>query len=128
MEMSISDITPDDILEIKQLIKQSTITISPKFTKEVLEHIYYGIALKLVKDNIIVGVWCSREFDTHTSLSYFYTDPSVRKSLSLLEFFVTAGSKVNKTKPVLISTTDTKGFDRYVEKIGDELYIFKGLR
>ena len=128
MEALIDKIKHADIIEIKRLLSNSTNIMSSNPVRDILDHISNGIALKLVKNGKIVGIWCSKDIGMYTSLSYFYIDESVRRTMVVLDFFITAGSMLDKSKPVLITTKDTTGFDRYVEKIGENLYKFKGLR
>lgn len=128
MEVRIEKIKHGDILEIKRLLEGSTSIVANNVTREILQHIKDGIALKMVTDDKITGIWCSIEMEEYTSLSYFYIDSSMRRTMWVLDLFICAGTLISKTKPVLIASKDTTGFDRYVEKIGENLYRFKGLR
>jgi hypothetical protein len=128
MEVSIDKVVHGDVLEIKRMLEDSTAVVAENVSREVLYHIGNGVALKMVTDGKITGVWCSIDMGEYTSLSYFYVAPSMRKTIWVLELFVTAGRMIDNSKPVMINTKDTTGFERYVEKVGEGLYRFKGLR
>lgn len=128
VEAVIESIEYKDILEVKNVLKESKAIMAGNISGEVLRHIREGVALKLVNDGKIVGVWCSIDLGEYISLSYFYVDPTFRRTMWLLEFFLTASSKLKKGKHVVIAAKDTEGFDKYVEKIGEDLYRFKGVR
>lgn len=128
VEAVIGKIEYKDILEVKNVLKESKAVMADNISGEVLRHIREGVALKLVSDGMIVGVWCSIDMGEYISLSYFYVDPMFRRTMWLLEFFLTASSSLEKGKHVVIAAKDTEGFDKYVEKIGEDLYRFKGVR
>lgn len=128
MEVIIDKIKHGDILEIKRLLKESTAIVSENPSREILKHISSGNALKMTADNKIVGIWCSMDMGEYTSLSYFYINPSIRCTLWVLKFFKVGLELIDKTKPLLIETKDTTGFNRYVEHVNGDIYSFKGLR
>jgi hypothetical protein len=126
--MKITKIEYSDAVAVGRMLKTSKSLTSTKVVKDVLDHISNGIALKFTDEDKILGVWCSMEFDTHVSLSFFYTDESIRRKPQLAVFFNNCLELINKDKPLMISTRDVTGFERYVEKVSDELYQFIGLR
>ena len=126
--MKISKIEYADAVAAGRMLKTSKSLTSTKVVKDILDHISNGIAMKFTDEGEVLGVWCSMEFDTHVSLSFFYTDESIRRKPQLAIFFKTCFDMINKDKPLMISTKDITGFERYVKKVGDELYQFIGLR
>lgn len=128
MESGVSKIVHGDILEIRRLLEESENVSELNISREVLRHVWNGIALKLVVNGKIAGIWCSLEFEEYTSLSYFYVVPEVRKTLWVLDLFMIASLQVNPKKPVMIKANNTDGFEKYVVKVSDGLYMFKGLR
>ena len=128
MEVIIEKIKHGDILEIQKLLNNSTAIIVDNPTREILNHIGNGTALKMVADGKIAGIWCSMDMREYTSLSYFYIDPSMRCTLWVLKFFKTGFGMIDISKPLLIETKDTTGFEKYVEHVEGNIYSFKGLR
>lgn len=128
MEIRVESIKHKDILDIKSLIENSKAILVDNPIREVMSHIEKGIALKLVVDDKLAGIACSIEYEKHTSLSYFYVDPSVRNTWAVLDLFMSISNKVNKDKPVYIETANTDGFSRYVTHVEGNLYKFRGLR
>lgn len=128
MEAVIDNIKHGDILEIKKLLKESTAIISENPSREILNHINSGAALKMVADGKIIGIWCSLDMGEYTSLSYFYVVPRIRCTLLVLKLFKAGLNIVDMNKPLLIETKDTAGFSRYVEHIENNVYSFKGFR
>lgn len=128
MEVIIEKMKHGDILEVQKLLKYSTAIIADNPTREVLSHIGDGVALKMVTDGKITGLWCSRDMEEFTSLSYFYIDPSMRSTLWVLKLFKIGFGMIDTSKPLLIETKDTTGFEKYVEHIEGNIYSFKGLR
>lgn len=128
VEIVIDKIKHKDILEIKKLLSKSEIVVADNVTREVLEHIGKGVALKLVVDGEIAGVWCSLDIGEYTSLSYFYIREDIRCTVWVLKFFKTGFSYVDSSKPIIIVAKDTTGFDRYVEHLEGNSYVFKGFR
>ena len=128
MEVIIDKIKHGDILEIKRLLKESTAIVSENPSREILKHIDNGTALKMVADGEITGLWCSVDMVEYTSLSYFYIDPSMRCTLWVLKFFKIGLKFIDSNKPLLITTKNTTGFDRYVEHVEGNIYSFKGFR
>lgn len=121
-----------DSVEIKKLLMNSkSIAVSKgKLLQEVLMHIDNkdSIAMKITKDGRILGVWLSKEFESHTSLSYFFISEELRAKSIVIEFFMKCLILANRDKPIIITTKDTTGFSKYVEKINDTQYLFKGFR
>lgn len=128
MEVIIDKIKHGDILEIKRLLKESTAIVSENPSREILKHIDNGTALKMVANGEITGLWCSVDMVEYTSLSYFYIDPSMRCTLWVLKFFKIGLKFIDSNKPLLITTKNTTGFDRYVEHVEGNIYSFKGFR
>lgn len=126
--MEIVKIEYGDAVSIGKILKSSNALTSNTVVKDVLDHIKNGVAIKFVDKGEILGVWCSKEFDTHVSLSFFYTDEKIRRKPQLWVFFKNCMEHINLSKPLVICTKDTTGFDRYVKQIGEDLYQFIGLR
>ena len=126
--MKIVQIEYGDAIAVGRMLKHSKILMSDTVVKDVLEHIKDGTALKFVDDDKILGVWCSKEFETHTSLSFFYIDESIRRKPQLIVFFRNCMEQINLSKPLLITAKGVTGFDMYVKKVGEDLYQFIGLR
>ena len=129
---SIEEVNFKDSVEIKKLLMNSkSIAISKgKLLQEILMHIENkdSIAMKITKDEKILGVWLSKEFETHTSLSYFFIAEELRAKSIVIEFFMKCLILTNRDKPIIITTKDTTGFSKYVEKINETQYLFKGFR
>lgn len=128
METSIELIQHKDILEVKKLLSDSPSILATNIVREVLEHVSSGVALKLVVDGKIKGVWCSFDMKEYVSLSYFFIHPDIRRTMLVFKFFKTGLSFVDMSKPILIQTKDITGFERYVQHIEGNTYCFKGLR
>lgn len=130
MEVVFRDAFSSDAVKINTLLKKSSAINTDTLLRDIIGHIGKDNSIAKVIDSSIgiLGVWMSKEFDTHTSLSFFYIHEDVRRRIELYIFFRECMTLVNKDKPLVISTKDITGFERYVEKIGDELYQFKGLR
>ena len=121
-----------DSVEIKKLLMNSkSIAVSKgKLLQEILMHIDNedSIAMKITKDGRILGVWLSKEFESHTSLSFFFIAEELRAKSIVIEFFMKCLILTNRDKPIIITTKDTTGFSKYVEKINETQYLFKGFR
>ena len=122
-----------DAIEIKKLLVNSpSIVNTGRLLPEILEHIDRKgcVANKIEKDGNILGVWLSKEFDTHTSLSYLFIAEELRKKPIVLELFMKSLVQISNSKPLLLSAKDTTGFERYVKLIDEKknLYEFKGFR
>lgn len=128
VEVIIEKIKHGDILKIQKLLNNSTAIVADNVIREVLNHIGNGTALKMTTDDEITGVWCSIDMGEYTSLSYFYIAPSMRCTLWVLKFFKIGLGFIDINKPLLITTKDTTGFEKYVEHVKDNIYSFKGLR
>lgn len=130
--MQIEKVKFEDAIPVKKMLSKSNgIVNKSKLLQEILSHIENedSICMKIVdKDNNILGVWLSKEFEKHTSLSYFYIAEEIRTMLIVIIFVKECLSNINRDKPIIITTKDTTGFDRYVEKINDTQYLFKGFR
>ena len=131
---SIEKVNFKDSVEIKKLLMNSkSIAVSKgKLLQEILMHIDKEgcVANKIDKDGVIFGVWLSKEYDTHISLSYFFIRPEVRLQRIVLDLFMKSVIQCNKGKPLLVQTKDSTGFDKYFELIDNEndIYRFKGFR
>lgn len=128
METKVDKIEYVDILDINKMLDGNLSIVAENPGREILAHINDGVALKLVKNGKIAGIACSMEYDEYTSLSYFYVKPESRGTWAVLDLFIAISCRVNQSKPVIIKTNDTTGFDKYVDKVGDNLYRFRGLR
>ena len=129
---SIEEVNFKDSVEIKKLLMNSkSIAVSKgKLLQEILMHIENkdSVAMKITRDGKILGVWLSKEFETHISLSYFFIAEELRAKSIVIEFFMKCLILTNRDKPIIITTKDTTGFSKYVEKINETQYLFKGFR
>ena len=128
METVIEKLDSSDILKVTKLIKNSKALLPHNLTREVIDHIVNYTALKLVVNGNIEGVWCSKDMEDFTSLSYFYISPKMRGTLWVLKLFKFGLGLVDPNKPILVETADTTGFDKYFEHVEGNTYLFKGLR
>lgn len=129
--MEIKKVEYKDAIEIKKLLVDSNSIVSTSgLLPEILEHIEKDecVANKIEKDGNVLGVWLSKEFDTHTSLSYLFIAEELRAKSIVIEFFMKCLILTNRDKPIIITTKDTTGFNKYVEKINETQYLFKGFR
>ena len=131
--MEIKKVEYKDAIEIKKLLVNSpSIVNTSRLLPEILEHIEKDgcVANKIEKDGNVLGVWLSKEFDTHTSLSYLFIKEELRRKPIVLELFMKSLVQINNSKPLLLSAKDTTGFEKYVKLIDEKknLYEFKGFR
>ena len=131
--MEIKKVEYRDAIEIKKLLVNSpSIVNTSRLLPEILEHIDKEgcVANKIERDGNILGVWLSKEFDTHTSLSYLFIEEDLRRKSIVLELFMKSLIQISNSKPLLLSTKDTTGFEKYVKLIDkkNNLYEFKGFR
>lgn len=129
--MEIKKVEYKDAIEIKKLLVDSpSIVDTGKLLPEILEHIDKEgcVANKIENDGKIAGVWLSKEYPECTTLSYFYIGSELRRKAIVLEFFSKCLIEIDNNKPILINSKDITGFDRYVIKIAEDKYIFKGFR
>ena len=131
--MEIKKVEYKDAIEIKKLLVYSNSIVSTsRLLPEILEHIEKDgcVANKIEKDGNILGVWLSKEFDTHTSLSYLFIKEELRRKPIVLELFMKSLVQISNSKPLVLSTKDTTGFEKYVKLIDkkNNLYEFKGFR
>ena len=131
--MEIKKVEYKDAIEIKKLLVNSpSIVNTGRLLPEILEHIDRKgcVANKIEKDGNVLGVWLSKEFDTHTSLSYLFIKEELRRKPIVLELFMKSLVQISNSKPLLLSTKDTTGFEKYVKLIDkkNNLYEFKGFR
>ena len=131
--MEIKKVEYKDAIEIKKLLVNSpSIVNTSRLLPEILEHIEKDgcVANKIEKDGNVLGVWLSKEFDTHTSLSYLFIEEDLRRKSIVLELFMKSLIQISNSKPLLLSTKDTTGFEKYVKLIDkkNNLYEFKGFR
>lgn len=129
--MTIRKMEYSDAIAVSNMLKvSSSIPNDVLVVKDVLSHVNSldSLAVVLVDDSRIVGTWCSKEFEDYISLSFFYIDESIRRKLIVLQFFKQCLDSVNTSKPVLIKSADTTGFDKYVKHVEDDIYQFVGLR
>ncbi len=131
--MEIKKVEYKDAIDIKKLLVDSpSIVDTGRLLPEILEHIDKegSVANKIDRDGEILGVWLSKEYDTHISLSYFYVSSEVRLQRIVLDLFMKSVIQCNKGKPLLVQTKDNTGFEKYFELIDKEndIYRFKGFR
>ena len=131
--MEIKKVEYKDAIEIKKLLVDSNSIVSTsKLLPEILEHIEKDecIAKKIVDGDMLLGIWLSKEYETHTSLSYFYVADEIRRKSIVMEFFMSCIVLISKDKQLVICAKDTTGFSRYVEPIEGQkdTYVFKGFR
>lgn len=134
-DLIIDNVKFNDASTIKKMIQHSDAITTNRLLPEILEHIgrKNSLALKMVIDNEIVGVWCSCEMEEHISLSFFYVDEKYRKKPECLWFFNTCFNHLLPkcgviNKPILLASDDISDFERYVEHVEDNIYMLKGLR
>lgn len=131
--MNIEKVEYKDAINIKKMLVNSPSIVSTgKLLPEILEHIDKEgcVAKKIVDRDNILGVWLSKEYETHTSLSYFYVAEEIRRKSIVIEFFMSCMVLISKDKSLVICAKDTTGFSRYVEPIEGQkdTYVFKGFR
>ena len=131
--MEIKKVEYKDAIEIKKLLVNSpSVVNTSRLLPDILEHIEKDgcIANKIEKDGNVLGVWLSKEFDTHTSLSYLFIKEELRRKPIVLELFMKSLVQISSSKPLLLSAKDTTGFEKYVKLIDkkNNLYEFKGFR
>ena len=131
--MEIKKVEYKDAIEIKKLLVNSpSIVNTSRLLPEILEHIDKEgcVANKIENDGKIAGVWLSKEFDTHTSLSYLFIAEDFRRKSIVLELFMKSLIQISNSKPLVLSTKDTTGFEKYVKLVDkkNNLYEFKGFR
>ena len=131
--MEIKNVEYKDAIGIKKLLVDSNSIVSTsRLLPEILEHIEKDecVANKIEKDGNVLGVWLSKEFDTHTSLSYLFIKEELRRKPIVLELFMKSLVQISSSKPLLLSAKDTTGFEKYVKLIDEKknLYEFKGFR
>ena len=131
--MEIKKVEYKDAIEIKKLLVNSpSIVDTGKLLPEILEHIDKDgcVANKIVDGDMLLGIWLSKEYETHTSLSYFYVADEIRRKSIVIEFFMSCIVLIDKNKQLVMCAKDTTGFSRYVEPIEGQkdTYVFKGFR
>lgn len=131
--MEIKEVEYKDAINIKKLLVSSPCIVNTgRLLPEILEHTDKEncVAKKVVDGDRLLGVWLSKEYETHTSLSYFYIAEEIRLKRIVLEFFMSCVVLTNNSKPMTISTKDISGFNKYVQPIEgqEDMYIFKGFR
>ena len=131
--MEIKKVEYKDAIGIKKLLVDSNSIVSTsRLLPEILEHIEKDecVANKIEKDGIILGVLLSKEYDNYTSLSYFFISEELRRKSIVLELFMKSLIQTSKSKPLVLSTNDITGFEKYVKLVDkkNNLYEFKGFR
>lgn len=131
--MNIEKVEYKDAISIKKMLVNSpSIVNTGKLLPEILEHIDKEgcIAKKIVDGDRLLGIWLSKEYETHTSLSYFYVANEIRRKSIVIEFFMSCMVLISKDKQLVICAKDTTGFGKYVEPIEGQkdTYVFKGFR
>ena len=132
MDIRIRDATTSDIVSIKRLIEDSPSLNTNSLLRDVVGHIGKNecIAKVMTNDGKLVGVWLSKEFETHTSLSFFFIAEEARRKICVLQFFQECLERVAVDRPLLIGTNDIAGFEKYVVAVdgNPNVYAFKGFR
>lgn len=132
MGVKIRDATTVDIVGIKRLLEGSPSLNTSSLLRDVVGHIGKSecIAKVMTNEGKLVGVWLSKEFETHTSLSFFFIAEEFRKKMCVLQFFQECFSKVTISKPMFIGAKDITGFEKYVVAVegNPDVYAFKGFR
>ena len=131
MECTIEKAKMTDVIYIKNFLKNRPAIFTLSLTSDIVNHIEKEncVAMKLLDTNKnIVGVWLSKEFDTHVSLTFFCIDEKIRRSINVFSFFSTCYCLINKKKPLVLKTKDTTGFDKYIKKIDEDTYQFIGFK
>lgn len=122
----------DDIFSIVKLIENSKAVNAKNLVLSIASHIDKNdsLARVLTNDGIICGVWLSKEYKKHISLSFFYVNEFFRKKMFTFKFFVSCFKKINQEKHLYISSSDISDFERYVIPVEGQkdVYRFKGLR
>ena len=131
--MNIEKVEYKDAISIKKMLVNSpSIVNTGKLLPEILEHIDKEgcVAKKIVDGDRLLGIWLSKEYETHTSLSYFYVANEIRRKSIVIEFFMSCIVLISKDKQLIICAKDTTGFGKYVEPIEGQkdTYVFKGFR
>ena len=131
--MNIEKVEYKDAISIKKMLVNSPSIVSTgKLLPEILEHIDKEgcVAKKIVDGDRLLGIWLSKEYETHTSLSYFYVANEIRRKSIVIEFFMSCMVLISKDKQLVICAKDTTGFGKYVEPIEGQkdTYVFKGFR
>ena len=131
--MNIEKVEYKDAISIKKMLVNSpSIVNTGKLLPEILEHIDKEgcVAKKIVDGDRLLGIWLSKEYETHTSLSYFYVADEIRRKSIVIEFFMSCMVLISKDKQLVICAKDTTGFGKYVEPIEGQkdTYVFKGFR
>lgn len=131
--MNIEKVEYKDAISIKKMLVNSpSIVNTGKLLPEILEHIDKEgcVAKKIVDGDRLLGIWLSKEYETHTSLSYFYVANEIRRKSIVIEFFMSCMVLISKDKQLVICAKDTTGFGKYVEPIEGQkdTYVFKGFR
>ena len=132
MDVKIRDATTVDIVGIKRLLEGSPSLNTDSLLRDVVGHIGKSecIAKVMTNEGKLVGVWLSKEFETHTSLSFFFIAEEMRRKICVLQFFQECLGKVSASKPMLIGAKDITGFEKYVVAVegNPDVYAFKGFR
>ena len=131
--MEIKKVEYKDAIEIKKLLVNSpSIADTVRLLPEILEHIDKEgcVANKIEKDGRILGVLLIKEYDNYISLSYFFISEELRRKSIILELFMKSLIQTSKSKPLVLSTKDITGFEKYVKLVDEKkkLYEFKGFR
>ena len=131
--MEIKEVEYKDAINIKKLLVSSPSIVNTwRLLPEILEHTDKEncVAKKVVDGDKILGIWLSKEYETHTSLSYFYVADEIRRKSIVIEFFMSCMVLICKYKQLVVCANDTTGFSRYVEPIEGQkdTYVFKGFR
>ena len=131
--MEIKKVEYKDAIEIKKLLVNSpSIADTVRLLPEILEHIDKEgcVANKIEKDGRILGVLLIKEYDNYISLSYFFISEELRRKSIVLELFMKSLIQTSKSKPLVLSTKDITGFEKYVKLVDkkNNLYEFKGFR
>lgn len=132
MDYRFKELSSTDTMIVKNFLSDSKSINSKSLIRDITSHTTDKngtIAYKIIDDfGNILGVWCSKEFETHISLSFFKIDEKLRRHMIVFDFFKFCYDKTNKAKGLIISSADVSGFDRYVKKLENDLYLFTGFK
>lgn len=132
MGILIREAATSDITAIKKLLEGSPALCTDSLLREIVDHVTKKECKTKVLfiDSVLLGVWLSKEFDTYTSLSFFFIAEEIRKKLVVLTFFQECLKVLSTDRPLYIKSKDITGFERYVAPVANnpDVYVFKGFR
>lgn len=100
--------------------------------KDIKEHIRNDTSFKLQNENgDVLGIFLSKKFKTHYSLSYLYLSDEARRKPITLHFFIYCVKKLNPLYPIYVKKNKNyETYSRYFEETQEDKSILKfiGLR